>query len=652
MSNIRTLDNKGFSHHFLLPVLVIMLIAAAGTYVLQKSRAGVAYTNGPIYTGNSFVRPDGSKEEQAGYYNLDTPEDGYLHDVVFSPDGSRVAYVQTKYSEGKSVIKTARSNGTDVKELHRFDGGPDEAGNGISRPTWSSDSKYIAFTYGNRGVGLYANGGGNIITVRSDGNTTDEDAYRLIPAYPEAAEYGFSESGIQFVPGTQKITYIINTYQGEQYELINQLCTVELDTEAEPMCTTLSGMDTTQGGYPSNFRVSNKGVGLFVTRQYRVGTEPEYDEQFYRINLSTAKVQAVGPSRHLRWYNHNPGIEWSPDGNYIAYKHHYQTALDPSLAGTFVMDYYGQNAEKISNESGSSELAWQPVPIGGSQSPLPTDRRNVSCIIEGPIGGKFTVNKPNQIRVTLTNNSIGNVSTSVEGAYTIQNVATQEYDIPPTTVQIPVGSSKQIDIPTAVIPYAEYESASVLVNINVEIGTNCNTQLALPHPPLSLSGRLNRTVPYAKEFVVGGSTLANRNVSLHNESTSVTQDWSESNEQGIFSLSTSTRRESTSYAVVLDGSFKSPVLTAKTRAVVNGKTVATIKKGKKAFVTGKYIPNKSLTIFVRRPGDQPGKFPTRITVRTDANGNFSRSFDVNKRMDYYVQTPNGAITPTYTVKEN
>jgi hypothetical protein len=652
MSKLRRLNNKGFSHHLLLPVLVIMLIAAAGTYVLQKSRASVPYTNGPIYTGNSFARPDGSKEEHVSYQNL-ADSDGFMDDIVFAPDGARIAYVQTKYSEGKSVLKTAKSDGTDVKVLYRVDDGSAEAGSGISRPTWSSDGKYVAFYYGPRGRSLYAENGGSINVVRADGNTTDQDAYQLIPAFSGGgADDAFSESGIQFVPGTSKVAYMVNAYSGDHWDLVTKLCTVELNTDVEPSCTSASGTDSSKGVYPEDFRVSNTGNGLFITRAGVPGTASEYVEQFYKLNLTTGRATALGATRHVNNFYSDFSLEWSPDGKKIAYQENYQHVDDPSLAGTFVMDENASNVKKISNESASWAIAWQPIPVGGSQSPLPTNPQSLSCTVDGPVGGTFIGDKPNQIQVTTTSNSVSNISTTLTGSYLLYSNSSNQYkSLSPVPAEVPTGEVVKTNLPAFVVPFAEYTSQGMPVDVRVGTGSYCYAELNLPSPPLSINGRLNRTVPYAKEFTLNGITLPNKGVTLNNVSTNSTETAVDSNAQGAFTLSTSTKRELTNYYVVLKGGFKTPNIVVKTRAVINGKTVSTVKKGKKAVITGKYIPNKNLTIYMRKPGDQPGKFPTKVTVKTDDNGNFSYSFNVNKRADYYVQTPNGATTPTYTIKE-
>lgn len=651
MPHIRKLDNEGFSHHFLLPLLVIMLIAAAGTYVLQKSRAGVSYTNGPVYTGNSFVRPDGSKEDNISYSNLGNPQDGWVSDLVFGPDGGRIAYVQSEISEGSSVLRTAKSDGTDIKELYRFEGETSEAGKSISRPTWSSDGKYIAFFYGDRGEYISGNGSGTLTVIRADGNRTDSDANRTIPAFTgDGSNFGFSNSGIQFVPGTQKIVFLVTVYIGDRGTPTPHLCTIDIATDNEPLCNTITGLGESSP-YPSDLRVSNKGVGLFVTKVWREGTADEWDVQVNKLNLSTSRAQRLGASRHVVGYYAGSGIEWSPDGRQIAYQEISPPTNDPSLRGTFVMDEYGQNSKKISNRAGSGDMAWQPIPVGGSQSPLPTTQQSVSCIIEGPVGGHFTANQSNQVRITLTNHSVGNISTNVTGSYYIAHgTSPQQQDLPAVPASIPADGAVQILLPAFLVPYAEYEGDAV--NVRVELGTGglCWTGLGLPNPPLTLGGRLDRTVPYSRNFTFSGRTLPSKSLSLLNVSTDTTKDATESDQYGKFSLSTSTNRELTNYNVVLQGGFKTPNVAVKTRAVVNGKIVSYVEKGQQARITGKYIPNKTLTMFVRKPSDEPGKFPTKITLRTDANGNFSRSISVNKRADYYIQTPNGAVTPTYTIK--
>lgn len=62
MIKIKKLNASGFGHHFLLPILVIALIAAAGSYIVMRSKAAVPA--GRIYFSDGAtiksMRPDGS----------------------------------------------------------------------------------------------------------------------------------------------------------------------------------------------------------------------------------------------------------------------------------------------------------------------------------------------------------------------------------------------------------------------------------------------------------------------------------------------------------------------------------------------------------------------------------------------------------------
>ena len=76
MFRIKKLNNQGFAHHFLIPVIAIIVIAGIGTYIVTKSKASTLPGGG----GASW------KEKSADY-----PKDyvyGHFHDYY----GMSVAY--------------------------------------------------------------------------------------------------------------------------------------------------------------------------------------------------------------------------------------------------------------------------------------------------------------------------------------------------------------------------------------------------------------------------------------------------------------------------------------------------------------------------------------------------------------------------------
>lgn len=118
------------------------------------------------------MNPDGS-----GQYQL-TDTDGYEHGPVWSPDASRIAFVnQTDLDPAPNVSRSdyqifvANADGTDSRQLTERLGWNRD-------PVWSPDGSRIAFTRSNREINVPS-----IYVVNADGSDLESVAFGVFPAW-------------------------------------------------------------------------------------------------------------------------------------------------------------------------------------------------------------------------------------------------------------------------------------------------------------------------------------------------------------------------------------------------------------------------------------------------------------------------------------
>lgn len=659
MLKIKKLNTKGFAHHLLIPVLVIFVIAGMGTYVLQRSRASVAYANGLIYTGNSFVKPDGSNEQTTQYLPSDLAPEGWYDNISYSPDGSKIAYTVTiSYDEQrkrKSLIKTADSNGANAKVVYSPPDSELQQDNNIlfKKPSWSSDGKYLSFIQNSSDNTVVDSGSGKLIVVRSDGTQNAEDSYSVLPMFPQRVTDSptawFSQSGAQFVPNSYKVGYIISRYYAEGDDVAAELCTAELSSNSEPQCKPINGINSSMGPYPSDLRISNSGVVLFTTSFGRPLPDMTDDVQIYKLDMATAHATTFGKSRAGSQFSGTPrNIEWSPDGKLIAYQEGQQRLPEhESLMGTYIIDAITAETKKISDHA--FMLAWQPYPVGGQPSAIPSSPLLVSCSIKLP-GAGFKANALNQPVAIFKSNSMGAISEKYRGSYdlvssnqlTHTNFAEQLLKMTP-------GQELSINLPAIMIPTAKHSGDKLGVNVEYmypQYG-NCMEWLPLPLPTVSLTNPLSQTVRYGASLSVTGKTSVPDLPLMLTYSTGLNTPGN-SDSRGNFLISSVLPKQDVTFQVKeTNTSAVSSTHSVKLYPNVSGALTRTVRKGSTAVVSGTYRPNTSLTINMRRPTDPAGTYPLNATVKTDASGNFRYTYIARTKRVLYVVGPNGAKSPNY-----
>ncbi|HEY1881547.1 MAG TPA: prolyl oligopeptidase family serine peptidase, partial [Candidatus Cybelea sp.] len=144
----------------------------------------------PLRNGKQFRLTAGSA---SGFYDEENP--------VWSPDGSKIAFLSDARSKGQSQIFVARSDGSGARQLGRLSGN-------AQRLTWAPDGRALAILYipsAHRKAGALAPGARDVGVI---GSTVDEQRLAIIdassgnirlvtPGDSYIYEYGWSPDGRQ-----------------------------------------------------------------------------------------------------------------------------------------------------------------------------------------------------------------------------------------------------------------------------------------------------------------------------------------------------------------------------------------------------------------------------------------------------------------------
>ena len=636
MKILRRLNNDGFSHHFLMPILVIGLIASAGAYLVNQSNADTIYADGPLYVGNRFISPDGTSTENAGYnYNR----------VAFSPDGKRIA--GTNYSQkqdgvgfGTSVY-IASSDGTKgARLLSDYDN--------ISVPRWSPDGNYLIF---NGIIDRNDSYDQTIYRVAVDGNSEPEPLSAFTEQYPE---YNFLRSVGSFALKNDGESFVYvdspaNVREGQDAsEGQISYCTGKLNSDEASVCTNLklpNGISVEIRAPNIVFSEDNNLIYFISSVRGQISNEgtTRSASTLFKLDTKSNKISKVAGSNGKSIVD----VLVAPSGKNVLYLQRNADPNDTTGASDITEIYYGEIGSTafksvFSAQSSLYPITWQGYLKGQPQPSLPKDNSTtLSCTIDTPASA-INGNTDNIVKATITSTSLStsSVSPRLEMRYSSQPTTTSPDKQPLIAtvgpISIPANNSRTFDLPAYMFKYASTPGETVDVNLN-NLGENqqlfsCGSSIDSPTGPLSLNSQSTRVLTYArnKAFNIAGTTAPNIPVSARTNTSEKSITSTNASSTGYFNMPLSTLKDIT-YTVQIPN-FESEPVQIVLKPQVNGKLVRSYKKGKEATISGGYTPNTNLTIHIHKDGNKAGKYPQKITVKTDRNGNFSATLNVNQNV--------------------
>jgi hypothetical protein len=685
MLKIRKLNTDGFGHHLLIPVLVVALIAAAGSYVVMKSKADSIYRNGVIYIGNQFFSTDGSTKSSRA--------NNYPYTLAFSPDGTQIAYMgfpsgaHVSGEDGKfhGNIYTAKSDGTDQKLIAENIVVPATYLEG--RIVWSPDGNWLAYLTDIGGRGEYKQAAA---VTKIDGSETN--IVDLARASDETGDYDTTVNSISFYPDSKRLFSSRTLYkaQDRQHKPLPQLCTSDI-AAGESVCTAYERMIPTDvpavngttitrvSGIVYDVRLSPDGERIiFGYRVSVTGNCQQPDPDGYEDcdnstydNLYSATVSGTGvrnitqfspllPTQATKYTVVND-FNWSPDGSrivavYAKYNSDTSYTINAADSGLYVISKDGSQKKKVADNY-YGQVSWQPILKGAEEPPLPPDsnRGVVSCEILPP-ANPLEGGKPVSLQAKFTNSGVQGLKLNAVVRYYTFAAGSGNTTI--TTPVIPSGQSVTIQLPPQTLPFATTDEAYFESSVDQEylpdqpnsLDQRCAIHLALPKPTLSLNGPTSRTVTFSKPLVTSGLASPGIQVLLIHGT----------DEFGAINTARDGTFRGENYISPIGGGFvyfaqaantsiRTGEVTVKFAPYIAGKTTQKVLKNKTVVVSGKYLPNTKLTVYMRKPSDPAGKYPQTISVKTNSSGYYSFSFKANTKKVYYIQAPNGTRSTIRTV---
>lgn len=286
------------------------LLRAGYLPAFSPDGARIAYAETPAGT-ISVANADGSDP-------VSVATDHFLSELVWSPDGTRIAYISGSYSAGFAV-SVAKADGSGFSVVSQ-DASAD------APPSWSPDGTELAFT---------TTTDADIAVAKADGSgrrlLVQDATQDLAPSWSPDG------SRIAFYRGTYA-SFILYTIRPDGSGL-HQLSQTQVDPNAPPAWS------------PDSLRL------VFGSREFvgytKVGP-------YYRYNVNTVGADGVGERRLTDSPSGNAGSNpvWSPDGRRIVF-----TSERPFYGGgrqLFVMNSDGSCETKLtSGSSQSSSPTWQ-----------------------------------------------------------------------------------------------------------------------------------------------------------------------------------------------------------------------------------------------------------------------------------------------------
>jgi Tol biopolymer transport system component len=283
----------------------------------------VVIRGGPDTTSYGSVEPDGSNQ----HITLDSSGEAHLHEIAFSPDGTRIAFADG--TGQPSGIGTLAVDGSHVAHL--------TSGVNDAWPSWSPDGSMIAFssTAFDPGAARCAirvdyDCPSDLYVMNADGS----DLRRLTGGSGPEFQPVWSPDGM-------RIAFVRSAYQGDAH---TRIWVMNADgSAAQPVAADVGGSQTWPAWSPDG--------SLIV---------------FVSVDRSGDAIYGVAPDgggvHVIRSGNGIDTPAWSPDGSLIAY-----TAVDPQtgLSSLYTMRPDGSGSTLIATDRPpgiAADIAWQPVP--------------------------------------------------------------------------------------------------------------------------------------------------------------------------------------------------------------------------------------------------------------------------------------------------
>lgn len=426
MLKLSKLNNKGFSHHFLM-AFIVLAVAIGGTYYLVASHAqtalpgnGLLYANGRVTMNNDGSYRMGSVESapnQTGSNNL----------ASWSPDGNQVVASYYNSTNNTASVISSNADGTNSKVIYTKSGTTN-----ISKPIWSADGQWIAFMSDNNSL---------IYIIHPDGTGIKELSSPVNIENSYTIGYGWltDSSGLIALQSYGQVLLA-----GGQNQ---KLCRI-------PVSGSATCNDT------SIFRASGLAVSPDSTKILfaAVSLAAQNISNLFTANIDGTNITQI---TQMPTTDSTLGFNWSPDATKIVYGIISNGTTRTSSLN--IMNADGTGSTKIID--GYSNADWQPVT---STTVLSKYSPAISCTINNVptskvYGSSFTPS------VTITNT--GNMALKPSAPLQANPTANPLY---PTTAlaDLPAGQSVTANY-SAVYPYT---NAAVTETLTVN-GSGSNLRL-------------------------------------------------------------------------------------------------------------------------------------------------------------------------------
>lgn len=420
------LNNKGFSHHFLM-AFIVLAVAIGGTYYLVASHAqtalagnGLLYANGRVTMNNDGTFPMVSAElapNQTGSNNM----------ASWSPDGNQVVTSYYNSTNNTAGVITSNADGTNSKVVYTMSNTTN-----ISKPIWSADGQWIAFMSDSKSI---------VYIIHPDGTGIKE------LSSPVEIDQSFAIS-YSWLTDSSGLLVLQNSFQALTSGGQNQkLCQLTI--------TGTNECKTTSFARATGLAVSPDGTKILYSAN---SLAAQNINNIYSADIDGNNVTQI---TQMPATESTLGFNWSPDATKIVYgKISTGTTRVSSLN---IMNADGSGSIKIID--GYSNADWQPVT---STTVLSKYSPAISCTINNVpttkvYGSSFTPS------VTITNT--GNITLKPSAPLQANPTANPLY---PTTAlaDLPAGQSVTANY-GAVYPYT---NAAVTETLSIN-GTGSNLRL-------------------------------------------------------------------------------------------------------------------------------------------------------------------------------
>jgi Tol biopolymer transport system component len=341
-------NQKGFSHHVLLPVLVIVAVAAIGSYVLTQSHAITPATiqtviprNGKIIAYNFSINPDGS-----GYKTIPIPPNAITQYSAVSANGTQIIFQKSSIGSDYNIVDEETTAGTGIHYIATL-----PAKSNFRAPVWSPNGTWIASSYDGY---ISVNSPQGIWLVKSNGT----DGHKLS---------GISNSYlVGWLPNSSALIYFTFNYSPNPNI---QMCTINIDGSNKKCNALLIGsvkLNSIEDPAPIVSPNGKEVLFLGSDRNYSSPpTQYSVPTNIFSVNLNgTGLKQLTSFSADQQHFGTIDEISWSPDSSKIAYLLFNPSALLTSGVTGKVNGLY------IMNANGTSNIQIKNLSIGGGTYPM------------------------------------------------------------------------------------------------------------------------------------------------------------------------------------------------------------------------------------------------------------------------------------------